>query len=58
MRQISVLHLAGHDRITISIIKQSIQIIANPLAHIINLSISHGIVPDQNNENCSRDTTL
>ena len=47
MRQISVLQLAGHDRITISIIKQSIQIIADPLAHIINLSISHGIVPDQ-----------
>ena len=38
---------AGHDRIPISIIKQSIQIIADPLAHIINLSISHGIVPDQ-----------
>ena len=38
---------AGHDRIPISIIKKSIQIIADPLAHIINLSISHGIVPDQ-----------
>ena len=37
---------AGHDRIPISIIKQSIQIIADPLAHIIN-SITHGIVPDQ-----------
>ena len=36
-----------HDRIPISIIKQSIQIIADPLAHIINLPISHGIVPDQ-----------
>ena len=32
---------AGHDRIPISIIKKSIQIIAVPLAHIINLSISH-----------------
>ena len=40
---------AGHDRIPISIIKQSIQIIAEPLAHIINLSITHGIVPDQMN---------
>ena len=30
-----------------SIIKQSIQIIAEPLAHIINLSITRGIVPDQ-----------
>ena len=38
---------AGHDRIPISIIKQSIQIIAEPLAHIINLSITRGIVPDQ-----------
>ena len=37
---------AGHNRIPISIIKKSIQIIAVPLAHIINLSISHGIVPD------------
>ena len=33
--------------IEFSIIKQSIQIIADPLAHIINLSITHGIVPDQ-----------
>ena len=38
---------AGHNRTPISIIKQSIQIIADPLAHIINLSITHGIVPDQ-----------
>ena len=38
---------AGHDRIPISLIKQSIQIIADHLAHIINLSITHGIVPDQ-----------
>jgi len=40
---------AGHDRIPISIIKQSIRIIhvAEPLAHIINLSITRGIVPDQ-----------
>ena len=38
---------AGYDRIPISIIKQSIQIIAEPLSHIINFSITHGIVPDQ-----------
>ena len=38
---------AGHDRIAISIITQSIQIIAEPLSHIINLSITRGIVPDQ-----------
>ena len=30
-----------------SIIKESIQIISEPLAHIINLSITYGIVPDQ-----------
>ena len=38
---------AGHDKIPISIMKQSIQIIAEPLAHIINLSITCGTVPDQ-----------
>ena len=30
-----------------SLIKESIQLISEPLAHIINLSIAHGIVPDQ-----------
>ena len=29
-----------------SIIKESIQIISEPLTHIINLSIAYGIVPD------------
>ena len=29
------------------IIKKSIQIIQDPLAHIINLSIAHGVVPNQ-----------
>ena len=38
---------AGYDSIPMSIIKESIQIISEPLAHIINLSIAHGIVPDQ-----------
>ena len=38
---------AGYDSIPMSIIKESIQIISEPLAHIINLSIVHGIVPDQ-----------
>ena len=36
---------AGPDKIPISIIKQSINTIAEPLTHIINLSITHGIVP-------------
>ena len=30
-----------------SLIKESIQLISEPLAHIINLSIAHGVVPDQ-----------
>ena len=31
----------------LSIIKQCIDIVSTPLAHIINLSISNGIVPDE-----------
>ena len=38
---------AGYDSIPMSVIKESIQVISEPLAHIINLSIAHGIVPDQ-----------
>ena len=38
---------AGYDNIPMSIIKESIQIISGPLAHIMNLSIAHGVVPDQ-----------
>ena len=38
---------AGYDNIPMSIIKESIQIISGPLAHIMNLSIAHGLVPDQ-----------
>ena len=38
---------AGYDNIPMSIIKQSINFISSPLAHIVNLSIMHGIVPDQ-----------
>ena len=38
---------AGYDNIPMSIIKESIQIISEPLDHIINLSIAYGIVPDQ-----------
>ncbi len=37
----------GYDGIPISIIKQSINIISAPLAHVFNLSINHGIVPDE-----------
>ena len=36
---------AGHDKISMSTIKQSIHCIATPLTHIINLSIAHGVVP-------------
>ena len=37
----------GFDNIPMSMINESIQIILEPLAHIMNLSISHGILPDQ-----------
>ena len=37
---------AGYDKIPMSIIKQFINIIAEPLSHILNLSIASGIVPD------------
>ena len=37
----------GYDNITMSLIKEFIQLISEPLTHIINLSIVHGIVPDQ-----------
>ena len=37
----------GCDGIPMSIIKQCIDIVSTPLAHIINLSISNGIVPDE-----------
>jgi hypothetical protein len=34
---------AGYDRIPMSVIKQSINLISIPIAHIMNLSINHGI---------------
>ena len=37
----------GYNSTPMSIIKESIQIISDPLAHIMNLSIAYGIVPDQ-----------
>ena len=36
---------AGYDNISISVVKSTIDIISIPLAHIINLSISSGVVP-------------
>jgi hypothetical protein len=38
---------AGYDRIPMSVIKQSINLISIPIAHIMNLSINHGIVPNE-----------
>ena len=38
---------AGFDNIHIDVVKQNIDIISNPLTHIINLSLSSGIVPKQ-----------
>ena len=37
----------GYDQIPISVIKESILLVSEPLTHIINLSIEHGIVPDE-----------
>ena len=38
---------AGYDNICMNIIKQSIHLIVEPITHIINLSITNGIVPDK-----------
>ena len=43
---------AGYDNIPMSIIKRSISSISSPLTHIVNLSIIHGIVPNEL-KNCS-----
>ena len=37
----------GYDQIPISVIKESILLVSEPLTHIINLSIEHGIVLDE-----------
>ena len=37
---------SGYDNLPVSVIKESIDLIAKPLAHIVNLSISSGIFPD------------
>ena len=37
---------AGYDNLSVSTIKESIELIASPLTHIDNLSISSGIFPD------------
>ena len=38
---------AGYDNIPMAIIKRSINSISSPLTHIVNLSIIHGIVPNE-----------
>ena len=38
---------AGYDDISMSVIKLSIDLISRPLTHILNLSLSKGIVPDK-----------
>ena len=45
MTLVKLLH--GYDRIPMSVIKQSINLISIHIAHIMNLSINHGIVPDE-----------
>jgi hypothetical protein len=37
---------SGYDNLPVSLIKESIDLIAKPLAHIVNLSISSGIFPE------------
>ena len=37
----------GYDNIPMSIVKEAIQIISGPLAHIMNLLIAHAVEPDQ-----------
>ena len=38
---------AGFDQVTIDVVKQTIDLIIDPLTHIMNLSLSSGIVPEQ-----------
>ena len=38
---------AGHNNIPMYIIKRSINSLSSPLTHIVNLSIVHGIVPNE-----------
>ena len=38
---------AGYDNISMNIIKQSITFVVEPITHIINLSITNGVVPDK-----------
>ena len=40
---------AGFDQVTMDVIKQRIDLIIGPLTHIMNLSLSSGIVPEQMN---------
>ena len=37
----------GYDNIPMAVVRHSIGIISRPLTHIINLCISHGVVPDE-----------
>ena len=37
----------GNDNIPMGVVKSSIDIISRPLAYIVNLSLSYGIVPDE-----------
>ena len=36
----------GYDNISTKILKQNMREVATPLAHIINVSLSHGIFPN------------
>ena len=38
---------AGFDQVTMDVVKQTINLIIAPLTHIMNLSLSSGLVPEQ-----------
>ena len=36
---------AGYDNVSISVVKESINLICTPLTYVINLSLNSGVVP-------------
>ena len=36
----------GYDNVSTKLLKQTVKEVATPLAHIVNLSLSHGIFPN------------
>ena len=38
---------SGYDQITVNVVKETVDVIIQPLTYIIDLSLSSGVVPDQ-----------